>query len=147
MRAAAILVLILTALPARAGEWVNAEAVHDCLVHVQPAERCRALMFAPCASMTKHGFERACTYRLRRHWQDLVERDLAQIDGDLSGEARRWRDGLANGCGEIGRDPDLRDPRTASIRRNQCRIERTALFRERLLELRPDLLTPDLPGE
>ena len=99
--------------------------------------------------MARAGLTRACAYRLRVLWQQLLDRDLARLAEFLppgqahaeAARAERWRGFTERACGRIGRDPGLDDPRTASALRNRCRITRTAVYwvelQARTPELRP----------
>ena len=136
LRLALLAMLLLASPPAFADERVNADQVYACLMRADDAGDCRDVLQAPCAHMARAGLARACAYRLRVLWQQMLDRDLARLAEILPPEqvnaeaarAERWRAFTERACGRIGRDPGLDDPRTASAQRNRCRIMRTAVY-------------------
>ena len=139
-----LLALVLVAAPVQADERVNADQVLACLNAERSAAACAATLMAPCAHMQAAGFLRACAYRLRLRWQEMLDRDLARLVAalpaeraeNLAAEARHWPDLLERRCAA---DPQA-GPASASIRRNTCRIGLIASLWAGLVRESPDLL-------
>lgn len=95
--------------------------------------------------MAKAGFLRACTYRLRVRWQEMLDRDVAILvdalprSANLIIQARQWTRREAQECARTGAG---RDPATASIRRNRCRIGWIATIWAQLVRETPELFQP-----
>lgn len=89
-------------------------------------EVCRALLLAPCTYRQSQGLARACSFRLRRQWEWLLDAEIDRHRSGLAAEADqrkfdrevdRWTFERKDAC-PLPRD----DPKTASTRRNECRI-------------------------
>ncbi len=146
---------VLIAAPAGAGDLVNSDQVFSCLEERGAFEKCAGTLNAPCAHMEAGHMSRACTYRLRLRWEEMLAREersmverLTPVAAQrLAKKTENWRRAVERNCGRIGHDRDLRDPRTASLRRNRCRIVRIAHFWHELVLAKPETFAPDGQGD
>ncbi len=113
-------------LSARAEGLPDRERILDCLSEHEDAARCQPLLLAPCAYRVQQGLGRACTYRLRQHWEHVLKDAIMAYQATLPGPEAR--SALNDRAGDWAKDrkatcPLPRDnPATASARRNVCRI-------------------------
>lgn len=146
MLRALVLFWCLFTTSAQCGERVNTDQVLACLDREGSAVVCEGTLLAPCASMARQGFLRACAYRLRLRWEALLDQTVRTLfealprsrAEALAAEADQWRERIARDCPADHRAA----PETASIRRNSCRIRRLASLWAVLIRDTPKLFAP-----